>query len=106
MRKNKKGKLEHDLFWSNFFHFNVPAHLNEVPEHMERVNFRHYHANDDDLLLMVSVVKSIYQLDLDETDITNVGINHLTQLNHLTEIRLKGCRQIDNGAMADICSFN
>jgi hypothetical protein len=105
MRRKKKEALAIHSFWSNFFYFNIPKHLDEIPSHVERVNFRYYGASDEDLLLMLEKVKSIYQLDLDETDITNEGIEHLTRLDYVTEIRLKGCRQINNEAMNSICQL-
>jgi hypothetical protein len=105
MRKKKKEALAVQTFWANFFYFNLPKHLEEVPAHVERVNFRYYGANDDDLFCMLEKVKSIYQLDLDETDITNEGLAYLTRLENLTELRLKGCSQITNEAMDAICQF-
>ncbi|CAL1516380.1 hypothetical protein [Chitinophaga sp. MM2321] len=99
MRKKKKAKLEEELYWSNFFYFNVPAHLNEIPTHMERLNFRRYHVDDEGILKMVGVVRSVYQMDLDGTDITNEGIRHLTQLEKIQELRLKNCKGIDNGCL-------
>lgn len=105
MRKKKQARLADEAFWSNFFYFNIPDHINEIPAHVERVNFRYYSADDEGLLKMVEYVKSIGQLDLDGTDITNEGIKHLTQLENITEIRLKGCKQIDNNAMPDVCQI-
>jgi len=105
MRKKKREKLAEDTFWANFFYFNIPAHINEVPAHLDRVNFRYYSANDEDLFRMIEYVKSIYQLDLDETDVTDEGMKHLSQLDNITEIRLKGCREISDLGMAYICQF-
>ena len=74
--------------------------MDEIPVHIERVNFRIWdHVNDDHLLLMVSKVKSINMLDLDETAITNEGIKHLTRLEQIKELRLKGIAAIDNTCM-------
>ena len=51
---------------------------------------------------MMSRIKSIKYLDLDEADITNKGINHLTQLDHIKELRLKGITAIDDGCMESL----
>lgn len=105
MRRKKQLKLAEEAFWSDFFYFNIPNHINEVPEHVERVNFRYYNVDDEGLLRMIAYVKSIGQLDLDGTDITNEGVKYLVQLNNITEIRFKGCRSIDNNAMPYICQI-
>lgn len=103
MRRKKTEALASNTFWSNFFYFNIPKHINEIPSHVERVNFRYYGANDNDLERMGQKVSSIYQLDLDETDITDEGVKYLTRLENITELRLKGCKQITDQAMASIC---
>jgi hypothetical protein len=105
MRRKKKAALAIQTFWANFFYFNLPKHLEEVPAHVERVNFRYYGANDYDIQYMLEKVKSVYQLDLDETEITNEGLVYLMELDNLTELRLKGCTQITDAAMEVICKF-
>ncbi|WP_316822183.1 hypothetical protein [Pedobacter gandavensis] len=102
MRRKKAEKLKEEQFWNDFFFFNVPAHLNEVPLHLQRVNFRYYHADDEGIERMISAVLSIYQLDLDGTDITNEGIRLLSKLDYLTELRLKECLGIDDGCVPDL----
>ncbi len=72
----------------------------EVPVHIDRVNFRIWdHVEDDYLLMMLSKVKSINMLDLDEAGITIEGIKHLTKLEQLKELRLKGIAAIDDNCM-------
>jgi hypothetical protein len=105
MRRKKQEKLAESEFWSNFFYFNIPAHINKIPEHIDRVNFRRYHASDSDMGRMVKVVRSIGQLDLDETEISSDGIEQLVKMDNITEIRLKGCYNINNRAMAHICNL-
>jgi len=103
LRKKKLQQLKEQQFWSTFFYFNVPKHLTEIPAHIDRVNFRIWdHVEDDHLLLMLSKVKSINMLDLDETDITNEGIKYLTKLEQLKELRLKGIQQIDDDCMEQL----
>ena len=100
MRKKKLQQLKEQQFWSTFFYLNVPKHLTEIPAHIDRVNFRIWdHVEDDHLLLMLSKVKSINMLDLDETDISIEGIKYLTKLEQLKELRLKGVAAIDNDCM-------
>lgn len=93
----KKKKLFEDTFWATLFAIDVPAHLNELPSHLHHVRMRLWDKVIDEYLeLMVTQVKSINMLDLDETDITNDGVAHLTQMNFIKELRLKGIREIDN----------
>lgn len=103
MRKKKQEKLKEEQFWSTFCYFNLPKNRVHLPADLERVNFRIWdYVNDEHLLLMMSRIKSINYLDLDETDITNKGISHLTQLDHIKELRLKGITAIDDGCMESL----
>lgn len=102
MRKKKAAKLKEDEFWSNFFYFNIPGHINEVPARLERGNFRRYQVDDEEIGWMIEYVRSIYQLDLDETEITNAGIALLSTLDAVNELRLKNCPNIDAGCLADL----
>lgn len=102
MRKKKAEKLKEEQFWINFFYFNLPANVNEVPAHLERANFRYYHVDDEELGWMMEYVKSIYQLDMDETGITNAGIALLAKMDHVTELRLKNCEAIDAACLNDL----
>lgn len=102
MRRKKAEKLKEEQFWNDFFYFNVPANLDAVPLHLERANFRRYHVDDEGIGMMMTAVLSVYQLDLDETDITNEAIRMLTQLDYVTELRLKSCRGIDDACVPDL----
>ena len=95
-------RLKEEQFWNNFFYFNVPKHLDQVPQHLERVNFRIYNVDDYGLGQMVAYVQTINMLDLDGTDVTNAGIAELTKLKDIKELRLKECRFIDNGCIPDL----
>jgi Ran GTPase-activating protein (RanGAP) involved in mRNA processing and transport len=105
MRKKKKQKLKEEKFWELFFHINIPPHINEVPAHMRRVNFRIEGVSDEELLFMLEYVKSIDMLDLDESEITNLGIQYLTQLDVLKELRLKSCKEINDGCIEYLCQI-
>jgi hypothetical protein len=106
MRKKKKEKLVEEQFWATFYYMNIPKHIDGIPEHVERVRFRLYESvYDEDLVMMVQGVKSVGQLDLDETYITNAGVEELVKLDSIRELRLKGCWSITNEAMPFICSI-
>ncbi|UEG49656.1 hypothetical protein LK994_13520 [Ferruginibacter lapsinanis] len=99
MRNKKKQKLKEEQFWSSFAFFNVPKNLETIPSHIERVNFRIWdHVEDEQIEMMVQHIRSINMLDLDETDITNYSVQLLSQLDCIKELRLKGCREIDDAA--------
>ncbi len=102
MRKKKAAKLKEEEFWTNFFYFNIPDHINEVPSRLERANFRRYNVDDEEIGWMIEYVRSIYQLDLDETEITNAGIALLSTLDAVNELRLKNCLNIDAGCLEDL----
>lgn len=102
MRRKKAEKLKEEQFWTDFFYFNVPAHLDAVPLHLERANFRRYHIDDEGIAKMITAVLSIFQLDLDGTDITNEAIRLLSKLEYVTELRLKNCKGIDDACVPDL----
>ena len=106
MRNKKKEKQADQQFWTTFYYMNVPRHIPGIPLHVEQVRFRLYdHVDDDHLIRMVQGIKSVGQLDLDETEITNLGIEELVKLDSIKELRLKGCRNITNEAMPFICAI-
>ncbi|WP_316770166.1 hypothetical protein [Pedobacter frigiditerrae] len=106
MRNKKREKQADQQFWGTFYYMNVPKHIPGIPMHVEQVRFRLYdHVDDDHLIRMVQGIKSVGQLDLDETDITNEGIAELVKLDYITELRLKGCHDITNEAMSFICDI-
>lgn len=105
MRRKKREKLDHKTFWATFVYFNLKTDVLKIPTHVDQVRFRYYGANDSDLHRMVQEVKSINQLDLDETDVTDEGMKYLLELSYLRELRLKGCQKITNQAMEFICKF-
>ena len=107
MRKKKKQKLKEQKFWGTFAYFSTPQLPDSIPTHLERVNFRIWdHVDDEQIEMMVTHVQSINMLDLDETEITNYGIQLLTKLSFIKELRLKGCREIDDEAIPHINNIN
>jgi hypothetical protein len=107
VRKKKKQKLKEQKFWGTFAFFSTPQLSDSIPTHLDRVNFRIWDSvGDDEIELMVTHVQSINMLDLDETDITNYSIQLLTKLSFIKELRLKGCREIDDEAIPHINQIN
>jgi hypothetical protein len=102
MRRKKKERLREEQFWHNFFYFNVPANVNEVPQHLNRVNFRICGVDDYGIGEMAEYVTSVNMLDLDDTAITNQAIETLTKLAAIKELRLKECCGIDAGCIASL----
>lgn len=103
MRKKKKEKQFRESFWAALFSTGKPVNLDEQPTHLEHVRMRLWDRVEDvHLELMVTHIRSINMLDLDETDLTNEGIEHLTRLDLLKELRLKGIRQLDNDCIVHL----
>lgn len=107
MRLKKQEKLKEEKFWATFYYFNVPSDPEADLSHFKRVNFRIWDSvTDDDVMRMNSRVTSIYQLDLDETDITNEAIESLTHIDYITELRLKGIRELNNNCVPFLNKIN
>jgi hypothetical protein len=56
---------------------------------------------DEGLDYLLSKVKGINMLDLNETEISNASIKRLTELEYIKELNLKGCR-IDDECISDL----
>lgn len=107
MRRKKQEKLKEEIFWNTFYYFNKPSEPGTIPSHFKRVNFRIWdQVNDDDIMRMNSRVSSIYQLDLDETDISIDAIESLTRIDFITELRLKGISELDNNCVKFLDKIN
>ena len=57
---------------------------------------------DEGLDYILARIKGVDMLDLNETEISNKGIQLLTRLEYLKELRVKGCAQLDNGCAEDL----
>ena len=100
MRKKKLAKLKEEKFLTSIlFYARFPGDLEKIPEHIHHFRCKDAGIVDTWLEKMVTVVRSINMLDLDENEITNEGILHLTKLESLKELRLKSCSLIDNGSL-------
>lgn len=103
MNKKKKQKQLEQSFWATLFAVDIPAQYDEVPPHLDHVRMRLWDKVIDEYLeLMVTQVRSINMLDLDETDITNEGIEHLAKLDFIKELRLKGIRNINDDCIVHL----
>ncbi len=58
--------------------------------------------DDEGLAYLLTNVKGVNMLDLNETDITNASIALLTKLEYVNELQLKGCTELDNNCIADL----
>jgi hypothetical protein len=58
--------------------------------------------NDEGFALIVTHIKGINMLDLNETEITNTSIALLTSLEYVHELRIKGIEAIDNNCIASL----
>lgn len=95
MRRKKKQRLAEEQFWGTFHYFNVPDGQEQTPAHLRRINFRIWESvQDEHLSRMITRVRSVDMLDLDETDITDEGVALLTQMDFIKELRLKGIHSI------------
>lgn len=100
MRKKKIERLNNKKFWASLrFYARLPDDVENIPAYIKHFRCKDAGIDDDWLRKMTSVVSSIDMLDLDENEITNEGVLHLTKLENLKELRLKSCRLINNGSL-------
>ncbi len=111
MKKKKHGKQEplgytqllklqrrEREFWKSFG-IDDPE---QVPLAYQRVDLRCTRISDEELALMATRIKRIEMLDLNDTEITAIGIENLIALEHLAELRIKDCAQINDSAIAHL----
>jgi hypothetical protein len=58
--------------------------------------------DDEGFAYMLTNVKGVNMLDLNETEITNASITLLTTLEYVNELRIKGCIAIDDDCIFDL----
>jgi hypothetical protein len=93
VRWNKEEKA----FWSKYF--NNPPAPEDIPPHIDHLRLGSGDINDGEIGFLVGRIKSIGMLDLDDALISNEAIRQLTRLEHIGELRLKGCTELDNGCV-------
>lgn len=58
--------------------------------------------DDEGFAYLMEKVRGADMLDLNETDIGNDSIRQLTRLEYVKELRIKGCRYLDNGCIVSL----
>lgn len=90
--KRLKKEKEELAFWKRL----GVTHPDEILTHYNHIDFRESGITDEELHLFVTKVRSVNMFDLNGTEITCDGIEALTKLENLSELRLKECHHIDN----------
>lgn len=88
----KKEKRE-AFFWESNYGIKK-GDLPKMSDTAHHLRYRDSDLTDEQLGFIIARIKNIGQLDLDNSLITDEGIEHLIQLNSIKELRLKGCDQI------------
>lgn len=85
-------------YWKRRFGDLTPENMEPYYHHLD---FRRIGDVDDEgLAYLLTSVKGVNMLDLNETDITNESIKLLTGLEYVNELRLKGIDALDNRCIA------
>lgn len=97
MKKDKKKEL---YFWKRHFGI-MNNNLDSIPTEVDRLNLRIQDTEVDDqwLRYIAAKIKIVNRIDLDDTLITDEGIKHLSKLESVKELRLKGCHYITNESL-------
>ena len=91
MPRNKK-------YWKRRF-----GAVENIPEYNHHLDFRGiFDLDDEGFAYLLTNVKGVNMLDLNETDITNNSITLLTKLEYVYELRIKGCIEIDDHCIANL----
>jgi hypothetical protein len=98
------AKKKEKYFWEKYFAVSYNQANNLNPE-VKRINFRDSEIDDEEILFLVSKIKVIHQLDLDNTYVTDKGVQYLTKLESIKELRLKGCKGITNKCLPALASM-
>ena len=80
MKKTEK------VFWKTYFGISNPS---LAPQKIKRLNWKDQNITDEEVYFLCERVKDIYQMDLDNNLVTNIGIMCLSRLT-IEELRLKG----------------
>jgi hypothetical protein len=87
-------------YWKRRFGDLTPENMEPYYHHLD---FRRIGDVDDEgLAYLLTSVKGVNMLDLNETDITNESIQLLTRLEYVNELRLKGIDTLDNRCIDDL----
>jgi len=93
MPKNKK-------YWKRRFGADVAETMAAYHHHLDlrRID----DLDDEGLAYLLTHVKGVNMLDLNETEVSNESIKLLTRLEYVKELRVRECRHIDNGCTEDL----
>lgn len=73
---------------------------NSMEAYYHQLDLRSWDEFDDEAFeFIMQKVKGVNMLDLNELDISNASIALLPRLEYVKELRIKGCRMIDNRAI-------
>ena len=89
-----KWDKKEKAFWVKYF--NNPPEPKAIPEAAGVLSFRSCDITDSDIGFLTTRVKVIEALELDDAYITIEAIKFLTRLEHIGELRLKGCTELYN----------
>ena len=92
--KQLKWNKAEKAFWVKYF--NNPPEPNAIPKEAGVLSFRSSDITDSDIGFLTTRVKVIEALELDDAYITIEAIKFLTRLEHIGELRLKGCTELYN----------
>lgn len=90
-------KKREKIFWKSKFGLTSPS---LAPLEIKKLAWKDQNATDEDLEYLCSKIKFITQMDLDNNLITNKGIEYLTLLHGIRELRLKGLNIDDNSVVS------
>src|SRR5688572_15622999 len=96
MRKKKKERL----YWQRRFGNLTAEDMAPYYHHLDLRRF--WDLDDEGLAYLMTNVKGVIMLDLNESAITNESIKLLTRLEYVKELRLKECRHLDNGCIESL----
>jgi hypothetical protein len=86
-------------FLKGLFSSAEPEQVHRIHDHLSHVTFKVSGVTDNELRLLTNWVKSIGTLDLEGTEVSNLGIFYLTSLVSLTSLRLSNCERINDGCI-------
>ncbi|HSC54288.1 MAG TPA: hypothetical protein VLC98_11720 [Phnomibacter sp.] len=96
MGKKKRDKK----YWKRRFGDLGPETIEPYYHHFDLRRFDNL--DDEGFAYLLTSVKGVNMLDLNETEITNESIAILPRLEYVYELRLKGVYGIDNGCIPDL----
>lgn len=94
-KKPKKGKEELH-FWKLHFGMN---NLEEIPSEIGLLKMIEADATDTEIGYIAKRIKHIDEWNLNNSDISDDGVQHMLQLEYIRDLRLKSNRRLTNDCM-------